>query len=353
MKLLMKTSSLWIVYVLITLNANAQKMPKRVIFLIGDGMGLTQISAAMSQYNGRNAFMRFPVVGLSKTSSAKHYITDSGAGATAFTIGKKTYNYAIGVDADSIPRPTLFELAKNKQFTTGLVVTSSIQHATPASFYAHVPSRKMYDSISTFLLNQTCDIAIGGGSDFIYKRADKRTLVSELSAKGYTLINDTMLKPFTASKVIYTLAPDGLKTMQQGRGDYLKQASLLALNQLSKSKNYFLMIEGSQIDWGGHANDYTYMATELLDFNEVINTILDLAVKDDELLVIVTADHETGGLSLTGADDKLSFKPRFSTTDHTGTMVPVFAFGAGAHEFSGVYENTEIFYKLVKLLQLK
>ncbi len=334
-------------------KSKSSKKPKRVIFLIGDGMGLTQISAAMSQYKGQNAFMRFPVIGLSKTSSAKHYITDSGAGATAFSIGKKTYNYAIGVDADSMPRPTLFELAKIKNFATGVVVTSSIQHATPASFYAHVPNRKMYDSISTFLLNQNCDIAIGGGSDFIYKRADKRDLASELTAKGFTLINDTILKPFHTPKVIYTLAPDGLKTMQQGRGDYLKQASLLALTKLKKSKSYFLMIEGSQIDWGGHANDYTYMANELWDFNEVINAVLDLAANDDELLIVVTADHETGGLTLNSTDNPLSFKPKYSTGDHTGVMVPVFAFGAGAEEFAGIYENYEIYTKLVKLLKLK
>lgn len=331
----------------------SKKKPKRVVFLIGDGMGLTQISAAMSQYKGQNAFMRFPVIGLSKTSSARHYITDSGAGATAFTIGKKTYNYAIGVDADSTARPTLFELAKIKKFATGVVVTSSIQHATPASFYAHVPNRKLYDSISTFLLNLNCDIAIGGGSDFIYKRADKRDLATELSNKGFTLVNDSVLKPFNANKIIYTLAADGMKTMQQGRGDYLKRASLMAIDKLRINPNYFLMIEGSQIDWGGHANDYAYMAYELWDFNEVINAVLDLAAQDDELLIIVTADHETGGLTLNGADDKLSFKPKYSTPDHTGVMVPVFAFGAGAEAFAGMYENTEIFNKLVELLKLK
>lgn len=331
----------------------SSKKPKRIIFLIGDGMGLTQISAAMSRYNGQNAFMRFPVIGLSKTSSAKHYITDSGAGATAFTIGKKTYNYSIGVDADTIAQPTLFELAKLKNFSTGVVVTSSIQHATPASFYAHVPERKMYDSISTFLLNGNCDIAIGGGSKFIYEREDNRNLVDELEQKGFTLIKDHELKPINKSKFIYTLARDGMKSMEEGRGDYLKKASLMAIEQLKKNKNYFLMIEGSQIDWGGHANKYEYMETELWDFNEVINAMLDLAKDDKDLLILVTADHETGGLSLTKHGDRLKFEPHYATKSHTGTMVPVFAFGAGAEEFAGMYENTEIFHKLVKLLHLK
>ena len=328
--------------------------PKRVIFLIGDGMGLTQISAAMSMYKGQNAFMRFPVIGLSKTSSAKQYITDSGAGATAFSIGKKTYNNAIGVDADTVPQSTLFELAKRKKMSTGVVVTSSIQHATPASFYAHVKHRNMYDSISTFLLNGSCDIAVGGGSAFIYNRSDKRDLAAELSYKGFTLIKDTVLKPINQNKYIYTLANDGLKTMQQGRGSYLQQATKQVIGNLkTNNAGFFLMVEGSQIDWGGHENDFMYMVTELWDFNETINAVLDMAANDPDLLVLVTADHETGGLALYESDDVLSFKPTYTTKHHSGVMVPVLAYGAGASEFAGMYENVEIFNKLVKLLNLK
>jgi len=348
---------LWVIGLMASAqNAIAQHSakPKRVIFLIGDGMGLTQISGAMSNYKGINAFERFPVIGLSKTSSAKNYITDSGAGATAFTIGEKTYNGAIGVNADTLSKPTLFELAKKKNMATGVVVTSSIQHATPASFYAHVPSRKMYDSISTFLLNQNCDIAIGGGSKFIYDRNDGRQLSVELINKGFLLLNDSVLKPVQSNKYIYTLAPDGLKTMEQGRGNYLSKATQQAIQNLSSNKNgYFLMVEGSQIDWGGHDNDFSYMQAELHDFNEAINVALDIAAKDKDVLVLVTADHETGGLTLNATDNKLSFRPKFSTPDHTGVMVPVFAYGAGAQEFAGVYENTELFVKLCKLLNIK
>jgi alkaline phosphatase len=337
-----------------TLNAQHANKPKRVIFLIGDGMGLAQISGAMSTYTGRNAFVRFTYIGLSKTNSAKHYITDSGAGATAFSIGKKTYNHAIGVDEDTIARPTLFELAKQQNLSTGVVVTSSIQHATPASFYAHIGNRRLYDSISTFLLNGNCDIAIGGGADFILKRKDHRDLASELRTKGFQVINDTVLNDIVATKYIYLLAKDGMRTMQKGRGDYLKRASEQAVRNLSSNKNgYMLMIEGSQIDWGGHENDYEYMASELYDFNETINAILDIAAKDKDMLVLVTADHETGGLTLNEHDERLKFTPIYTTKDHTGIMVPVFAYGAGAKEFAGMYENTEIFHKLVKLLNLK
>lgn len=331
-----------------------QAKPRRVVFLIGDGMGLTQISAAMSRYKGQNAFQRFPVIGLSRTSSGRQYITDSGAGATAFSIGKKTYNNGIGVDVDTVPYPTLFELAKKKNLSTGVVVTSSIVHATPASFYSHVKHRGMYDSIATFLLNGNCDIAIGGGTDYVTERKDNRNLAAELKSKGFRVISDSVLHDISAQKYIYLLAKDEVTPKYKGRTDYLPRASMQAIKNLSSNKNgYLLMVEGSQIDWGGHANDYHYMETELWDFNEVLNAVLDQAAKDPEMLVVVTADHETGGLTLNENDDVNTFTPVYTTTHHTGVMVPVFAYGAGASEFAGMYENTEIFTKLVKLLNLE
>jgi alkaline phosphatase len=333
------------------------KKPKKVIFLIGDGMGLAQISGAMSFYNGVNAFERFKIIGLSKTSSADNYVTDSGAGATVFSIGKKTFNGAIGVGADSLAYPSLFELLKKKNWATGVVATSSITHATPASFYAHVSDRDSEESIAKFLLNDKCDIAIGGGMKFLMAREDGRNLLKELAAKGFTTIADTInpVKQIDAQKLVYTLGWDGMKQMRGGRGDFLKKAAQLAMNNLSKNKNgYMLMIEGSQIDWGGHAKDFEYMKTELRDFNEVINAVLDEAQKDGNTLVVVTADHETGGLSLLeNKENKKEFHANYATNKHSGIMVPVFAYGPGAEEFAGIYENTEVFNKFCKLLDLK
>lgn len=338
-------------------KATVAARPKKVIFLIGDGMGLAQISGAMSFYKGINAFERFKVIGLSKTSSADNYVTDSGAGATVFSIGKKTFNGAIGVDKDAMAQDGLFEMLKKKKYATGVVATSSITHATPASFYAHVSSRKSEYDIAEFLLKGNCDVAIGGGMKFITDRKERPQLQSELQGMGYTVINDTIspIHDVNAPKLVYTLAWDGMKTMQQGRGDYLKKAAELAMKNLSSNKNgYMLMIEGSQIDWGSHANDFDYMKAELIDFNEVINMVLDAAQKDGNTLVVVTADHETGGLSLLeNAADKKIFKVNYATNKHSGIMVPVFAYGPGAGEFAGIYENTEIFNKFCRLLDLK
>jgi alkaline phosphatase len=334
----------------------AKDPPRKVIFLIGDGMGLTQISGSMAFCEGRNAFERFKVIGLSKTSSADNYVTESAAGATAFAIGEKTYNSAIGVDKDTVPLPSLFELAHRNGFSTGVAVTSSVVHATPASFFAHVPNRRRYEEIAGQFLNGHCDVAIGGGTKFFTSRKDGRNLLKELQARGYTTVVDTVCREnVSAQKLLYLLADDGCMKMEAGRGDLLNHAASLAMRNLEQNKKgYFLMIEGSQIDWGGHDSNFTYMCAELNDFNHVINNVLDAAEKDGNTLVVVTADHETGGLSLkVDSQDPKKFVPHYAYNKHTGVMVPVFAYGPGAEEFMGIYENNEIFHKFLKVLGWK
>lgn len=332
-------------------------VPRKVIFMIGDGMGLAQISGAMSLYQGVNAFERFSHIGLSRTHSADDYVTDSGAGATAFSIGKRTYNNAIGVDKDSVPHPTLFELVKQKRsWSTGVAVTSSIVHATPASFYAHVKHRRKYEEIAEHMLKGNCDVAIGGGYKFFEQRKDKRSILSELRQLGYTTSTDSLTwRSIDASKLVYLHAYDGLPSVLNGRKDFLTKATQLAINNLSKNdKGFFLMVEGSQIDWGGHEMNYDYMQSELWDFNETINAVLDYAKKQGDVLVIVTADHETGGLALAeNESNRKTFTPKYTYNEHTGVMVPVFAYGPGADRFSGVYDNTALFDKLADLLHLK
>jgi alkaline phosphatase len=178
-----------------------------------------------------------------------------------------------------------------------------------------------------------------------------------LNKLGYATVVDTnsIYIGQSATKLLYTLANDGMKSIQKGRGDYLTQATLNAMNLLSKNENgYMLMVEGSQIDWGGHAMDYDYMKNELFDFNKTINAVLDEAQKTGDILVVVTADHETGGLALALNKEKpKEFTPKYTYNKHTGIMVPVFAFGPGAEEFAGIYDNNTIFDKFVKLLNLK
>ena len=329
-----------------------EKKPKNIILLIGDGMGLSQVSAAIYYKDGKPNFDRFSTIGLSKTSSGSQLVTDSAAGATVFSAGVKTYNGAIGVDKDTIPVPTIVEQLSKLGYSTGIVATSSIQHATPASFYAHVKHRRMYEEITEFAPNSGVDFFAGGGLKFFNDRKDKKNLLENMRAKGYTVITDKLPKNNIEGKELILLAEDGMPKMNEGRGDFLPDATKLALEKLSKNdKGFFLMVEGSQIDWGGHNNDADYLIEELLDFDKTIGVALDFAKKNGETLVIVTADHETGGFTLsTDGGDYNKIKPTFSTTGHSGTMVPVFAEGPGAYLFNGIYESNEIYFKMMEAL---
>ncbi|HLW32618.1 MAG TPA: alkaline phosphatase [Aequorivita sp.] len=329
-----------------------ENMPKNIILLIGDGMGLSEVSTAIYYKEGKPNFERFTTIGLSKTSSGSELITDSAAGATVFSAGVKTYNGAIGVDRDTIPVPTIVEQLSKDGYSTGIVATSSIQHATPASFYAHVKHRRMYEEITEFAPNSGVDFFAGGGLKYFNDRKDKRDLLEDMRAAGYTVITDKLPTTNVRGKELILLAENGMPKMSEGRGDFLPDATKLALEKLSKNeKGFFLMVEGSQIDWGGHDNDADYLIEELLDFDKTIGVALDFAKQNGETLVIVTADHETGGFTLaTDGGDYNKIKPTFSTTGHSGTMVPVFAEGPGAFLFNGIYESNEIYFKMMEAL---
>ena len=337
-----------------------------VILMIGDGMGLTQVSTVYYFGDQEPQFSRFSVTGLQNSSSAKQKITDSAAGATAFSAGKRTYNGAIGVDVDTIPLPTIMEDLYDQGYQTGLIATSSITHATPASFYAHVPFRKMEEDIAKQLFeSDKVDFFAGGGLQFFNNRRDSINYLDSLIAKGFVIDTNELsqTEQLDASKKYgYLLADDGMKRMLDGRGDFLPEATRLALNMFGKNEEpFFLMVEGSQIDWGGHANDADYLISEALDFNKAIKEALDFAQKEGNTLVVVTADHECGGLALSAAEikgfggqsyaDYDSIAPAFTSSGHSCALIPVFADGPGAEAFTGVYNNTEIYDKIVKALE--
>ena len=315
------------------------KKVKNIILLVGDGMGLSQVSA--SQFYNKNAsnFNRFPVIGLIKTSSSSDLITDSAASATAFASGIKTYNGALGVNTDSLAVKTIVEEISKIGISTGIISTSSIVHATPAAFYTHTKKRSMYEDIAAQLVSSDIDFFAGGGINYFNDRKDKRDLILELEKNGFT------------KKQGYLLAPDAMPKMVDGRGDFLSNATHLAIESLSTNEEgFFLMVEGSQIDWGGHDNDAAYLISELIDFDNTIGVALDFAKLNGETLVIVTADHETGGFTLAEDNgDYNKIKPVFSTGGHSATMIPVFAKGPNSEDFGGIYENTAIYNKMKTL----
>jgi alkaline phosphatase len=345
-----------------SISLDSSKKPKNIILLIGDGMGLTQISAGLYSNNNYLNMERFPVVGLHKNYSADNLVTDSAAGATAFACGVKTYNGAIGVDKDTLAVKTILEECSELGFKTGLVASSSIVHATPASFAAHNKKRSNYEQIALDMVDSGVDLMIGGGKSYFDKRTDDDLdLYEALRVKGYA-VSDYYEKDFAdvnvatmGKKWAYFTADKEPLSKEEGR-DYLVPASKTAINFLSEqsgNQGFFVMIEGSQIDWAGHDNDFPYMVSELHEFDEVVKAAIDFAEADGNTLVIMTADHETGGLSINSGSTHDSIVAAFTTDYHTATMIPVFAYGPGAHLFAGIYENTAIYDKMRLALNLK
>lgn len=323
--------------------------------MIGDGMGVAQIWAGYTANKGMLNLERCKHIGFSKTYSADDYITDSAAGATAFSIGHKTNNHVVGLDATGTAQPTVLEIADQRGLSTGMVVTCSVTHATPASFMAHQPHRKMDQEIAADFLKTDFEVLIGGGRKHFTTRKDGQNLLLQLERNGYAVPKSMdELALVQKGKVAALVAEDHLPKMSEGRSTYSQKAVSKALELLSQNrKGFFLMVEGSQIDWGGHANEADYIAQEMQDFDATIGTVLDWAAKDGNTLVVITADHETGGFSLPKGNLKEgTFEGRFTTKDHTGVMVPVFAFGPGAEEFMGIYENNTLFHKFCTALKL-
>jgi len=334
------------------LATNQNKKPKNIILLIGDGMGLSQVSIAQYYQDTPSNFERFPIIGLIKNSSATHVITDSAAGATAFSCGIKTGNRTIGVDKELNSVETILETVSKKGLATGLVVTSPITGATPASFYAHAKSRYEYEEIASYLPQSDVDFFAGGGLQFFNNRKDGKNIFTELDQHGFKVDTLSLPKEISEKKHAIILAKNEMPRINE-RGNYLIDASKLAINKLSKNeKGYFLMIEGSLIDWECHDQEVENLIDEQLDFDKTIGQILDYAIQNKETLVIVTADHETGAFALAMEDnDYGKIKPTLYSDDHTATMVPVFAYGPGSELFSGVYENTAIYHKMLSLFK--
>ncbi len=332
-------------------------MPTNVILIVGDGMGVAQVySSVVAQRGNNSAFLRFPYSGFSRTYSRNKYRTDSAAGGTALTTGHKVDNQHVNWGADSARYNTIFDDAKRQGMSTGFVVTSSVLDATPASTYGHVPYRKMFDTLSLQMAQCQHNVMIGGGRKYFLKenRKDGLSPLDTLAKRGYTVVNtlDSMTR-FGGEKLV-ALLYEGDPLTAPARGNVLTQSAKKAIAMLSRNpKGFALMIEGSQIDWACHNNDTAYLRAEMADFEEMLHAVLDYAQADGNTLVIVTADHETGGVTLPSGDiEKGENEVKFLWGSHTGCMVPVFAMGPGAHYFSGIQENTDIPSKIRWLMQL-
>ncbi len=342
------------------------KKVRNIIFCIGDGMGLGQIALARMKAAGPSGTLymeRMPVVGFFWTHSADALVTDSAAAGTALASGVKTNNGMLGMTPDGTRYQTILEAAQAKGMATGLVVTSTISHATPAAFASHVTSRKMQDKIAEQLIANKVNVLFGGGEEYFLpesssksKRNDQKNLIEQAKEAGYVYIR-------TAEELKTAQHPHILGLFQLGPlttiapEPSLAELTAKAIDILNrevkghKKRGFFLMIEGSQIDWACHDNDAARTIRQTLLFDQAVKAAIDFAQKDKRTLVVVTADHETGGLTIKGGNLKGNdLDVSWSTDGHSAMPVPIYAFGPKADIFAGTYDNTEVPKKLARLL---
>lgn len=328
------------------------KKVKNIIFMIGDGMGLEQISAAWVCNGGKLNLDNFTNVGIQRTYSANKLVTDSAAAGTALATGHKTDNGMISMTPDTVAVKSLAEVAMEKGKRAGAAVTCRVNDATPAVFFSHTATRKNQEDIVEQMANSGVYFLSGGGTKFWRDREDGKDITEVVKAKGYSYVEtkeDLMAVesgPVVALMDSYELKPS------LDRGDILPASVAKALELLDNKKGFFLMVEGSMIDDGGHDNKAGHTMEEIFDFDKTIGLVLEWAAKDGETLVIVTGDHATGGMTLLSGDiDDKRIRVNFSTTGHNGIALPVFAWGPHSEDFIGIYENTELSDRIRALIR--
>lgn len=376
--------------VLAITGCNNEPQVKNVIYLIGDGMGFGAVSSLLLTEEEPTGFeMASPVIGLSETCSANNYVTDSAAGGTALATGTRTNNGYVGADPDGNQLTSVLRKAQTYGMKTGIVVNTTLTEATPGAFYGGVTSRKFVYDIAKQFTESEVDVAIGGGLDHFVGRPDSLDLTATLIEKGYDVyLNWETVLETESDKFVGILPLYDLHRREENNGEasaaegqevclaaqmaalnedttrehlseptvYLEKATTKALDVLSRNNKdgFFLMIESAIIDGYGHNNDGEGMIVEMQEFNCTLRKMIEYVNQHPETLLVVTADHETGGTGVyynghtPGNEGPLRLK--FSTSGHTGTVVPIFAYGAGAENFAGVMKNTDIPKKIDALI---
>ncbi len=328
-------------------NIDVEIYPKSIIFIIADGTGIGQYT--LSYYNDENfAMHRFDHVGLSTThpKDGTKKVTDSAASGTTLATGEKTYNGAICVDANQNQFKTVLDWTNESQKSTGLIATSTISHATPASFASHVESRSMQTEISVQLAKSNVDLLFGGGAKYWTNEIQEKLLEENVQ-----LLNNFNEVINPSQRVIGLFNDDAMPKHSEGRTPTTTEMTEKALSYLGQNTNgFFLMVEESQVDWGGHANSAGYIAGEMKSLNNLVHLCLDYQLNHPDVLVILTADHECGGVAIHDGSNG-SLNVQFTSDYHSANMVPVFATGPGAEYFDALLDNTDIGKALIEFMK--
>lgn len=327
-------------------GGSSEKKPKNVILLISDGGGINHLWAAATVNGGMLNILQMKNVGLLKNDPLDDYTTDSAGAGSALATGRKSRNRYIGTDTLGNPVQNIVELLAGKGMHTAIITNDGITGATPSAFYAHQDERDKSLEISYDLLKTPADIVVGSCEKLV---REPNSLKSELNAKGVAVVELPAVDRFDITRRTVCHGGDdkaaGFRVIENALPKVLSAFS-------STSKGFFIMTEGAKIDKGGHANDMGTVVDEYLSFDKVVGKALEFADKNKETLVIVVSDHETGGLTLIDGDYRNGkILGDFSTPDHTGTPVLVFAYGASARKFCGFDENTSLYEKIRQLLK--
>lgn len=334
-------------------NDGTRDQIRNVILMIGDGMGLSHIATAMYANQGSLTITNLRAIGFVRTQSADNFTTDSAASGTAYSTGQKTKNGAIGVDPLGVVIQNLPERLSPLGYFCGVITTDDMDGATPSAFYAHQLERGMSADILGDLPSSKLAFFAGGSQERVQSKRPE--LFKELSKAGYTVVeNVSDSKAASAPKLGILPAAKQTQSFKDGRGDFLPATTAFALPYLASKggKGFFIMIEGARIDKSSHDNDFKSVVEETLDFDKAVEEAIRFAEKDGHTLVIISADHETGGLSMSsqGNISKGEVGGYFRSGGHSPVMVPLFAYGPGSYMFLGVQENSDVSNKIYQIL---
>lgn len=345
--------------VLLTVVAAATAAePRNVILFIGDGMGIGQVGTA-SQALGPLAIESAPITGLMRTTALVALVTDSAAAGTAMATGHKTSRGTLGQLPQGRVVRNLTEAAHAAGLSTGVVTTSGLADATPAAFTVHAANRYRFEPILNAMLQSGVEVQIGG--DFLgYERIRADTAyLGALSGATSTVPEGTTVARapddlLSAPAPVVALFPPRLENTEQ-HGPPLAVTTRKALELLdTDADGFFVMIEHEATDQAGHTNDRQMVIDSIRELDRAVQVGLRYAEDHPNTLVLVTADHDTGGLAIVeGRADEARFDVQWATDEHTALWVPVFAFGAGSERFSGVFENTDLAERIGAFLQLE
>lgn len=339
---------------LVSASASAASAPRNVILFVGDGMGPAHVTMLRNLRGEQLNIGRMRLAAFHSTASADHAVTDSAAGATAFSCGVNTTSGALGVDAAGTQQTTVLEAAETRGMATGVVTTAAFYDATPAAFLAHVKNRREYTKIVGQMLGSGAEVIAGAGLERFGTKdlpgLDVQTLAKNA---GYSLVRSEGELAANSSARTLVVLPTQPRDLDQP-GLPLPDLTRWAIDRLKGDPDgFFLVVEHEGIDSSSHQNHSLDVAASLQSFDKAVGVALDFAASaaDGQTLVIVTGDHETGGLRISEKDTKPRME--WSTAEHTAVAIPLFLSGPGLEEVKGLIDNVEIGKALLRLLPAK